>query len=248
MRAIPFALILGGALSIGSALIGSDAASSAADTQAAAADRATKAEMDMFNTTQKNLAPYMSAGGNALTQLLSGIGAGGGNPSGVGPLNAPFSLAQFQNSPGYQFQLQEGTNALLNNRAATGGVNSGNTLKALMQYGQGLANQDYWNAYNAYTNSQNQKFGQLQTIAGSGQNAAAGLGSLGAQVASSVGNNIIGAGNAQAAGQVGSANAINSGLNNVGGNFMLATMMNANNPNAFSGISGVNNWINGLFS
>lgn len=188
----------------------------------------------MFNQTEANEAPYLTAGGNALTALQNGLGIGGGNTSGVGSLNAPFTMGQFQNSPGYQFQLQQGENAVLNNASATGGVNSGNTLKALTGYGQGVANQDYWNAYNAYVNAQNQKFGQLQTVAGSGQNAAGNLGALGTQVGASVGNNIVGAGNASAAGQVGSANAIAGGINNttssLSQNYLLASLLNGQMP------------------
>lgn len=200
----------------------------------------------MFDQTQANEAPYLNAGTNALPTLLNGIGAGGGNTTGTGPLNAaypteqPFTLANFQNSPGYQFQLQQGENAVLNNASATGGVNSGNTLKALTQFGQGVANQDYWNAYNAYNNqylqnynqytaNQNQKFNQLQTITGSGQNAAVNLGTVATNVGQSIGNNITSAGNASAAGQVASGNAITGAIsgtaNSVSNNFLLSNLL-----------------------
>lgn len=234
---------------IASSVIGGDAAKSAANTEANAANSASQVQLGMFNQTQANEAPYLAAGGNALTQLLAGIGAGGGNNTGTGPLNAPFTMGQFQDSPGYQFQKQQGEDAINNSAAARGGVNSGNTLKALSQFGTGLANQDYWNAYNAYTTGQNQKFGQLQTIAGSGQNAAANLGALGTQVGSSVGNNIIGAGNAQAAGTVGSANAISNGINGVGQNYLLYSLLNGGggvNP-ALSSVDLTPNQLTGLF-
>lgn len=75
-------------------------------------------------------------------------------------------------SPGYQWQMQQGTNAIMNNASAMGGVNSGNTLKALQTYGQGLANQDYYNAANLYTNQQQNTLGALQSLTGVGQTAA----------------------------------------------------------------------------
>jgi hypothetical protein len=213
---------------IGAAVIGSSAAGDAANTEANAANNASQVQLGMFNKTQANEAPYLAAGGNALTALQTGLGIGPGtNGSGTGPLNKPFTLSDFQNSPGYQFQVQQGENAVLNNKSALGGVNSGNTLKALTSYGQGVANQDYWNAYNAYVNAQNQKFGQLQTVAGSGQNAAGNLGALGTQVGASVGNNIVNAGNASAAGTVGSANAISNGINGLGQNYLLASALNS---------------------
>lgn len=241
---MPFAWAAGAAAigGIASSVIGSNAASDAASTQAAASDKASQVQLDMFNRTKADEAPFVAAGGNALTQLMSGIGIGGNNPTGQGPLNAPFTMDQFQHSPGYQFQQQEGQDAVLHNASRTGGVNSGNTLKALTSYGQGVANQDYWNAYNAYVNRQNQQFGQLQTVAGSGQNAAANLGALGTQVGSNVGNNIIGAGNASAAGQVGSANAISNGISNVTGglsqNYLLYSLLNGSGSGGGGGSGG----------
>ena len=213
---------------VASSVIGSSAASDAANTEANASNQASAVEQAMFNQTQANEKPFLDAGSNALVALQQGIGVGPGtNNSGTGPLNKPFTMADYQTSPGYQFQLQQGENAVLNNKSALGGVNSGNTLKALTSYGQGVANQDYWNAYNAYVNGQNQKFGQLQTVAGSGQNAAANLGALGTQVGASVGNNIVNAGNASAAGTVVSANAINNGLNGLSQNYLLASALNS---------------------
>lgn len=219
------ALAVGG---IAGAAIGASASSDAAKTEANASNQASAVEQSMFNQTQANEKPFLDAGTNALTALQQGIGIGPGtNNTGTGPLNAPFTTADFQTSPGYQFQMQQGENAVLNNRSALGGVNSGNTLKALTSFGQGVANQDYWNAYNAYVNQQNQKFGQLQTVAGSGQNAAANLGALGTQVGASVGNNIVNAGNASAAGTVGTANAISGGINNLSQNYLLASALNS---------------------
>lgn len=49
----------------------------------------------------------------------------------------------FQAGPGYQFALDQGTQAALRGASAGGMLNSGNTLTALTQFGQGLANQEY---------------------------------------------------------------------------------------------------------
>lgn len=215
--------------SVASAGLGYVASHDAAKTQAKASNDASKVQLDMFNRIQGNEQPYMDAGTNALRSLMSGVNGPGGGP---GDLNRPFTLADFHHSPGYNFQMQEGVNTIQNNASAQGGVNSGNTLKALTRYGQGVANQDYWNAYNSFTQNQNQRFGQLDTLAGSGQNAAANLGAIGSQTAASVGNNIIGAGNATSAGQVGGANAISNGLNGIGNNFLLAYLTN---PGMFGG-------------
>lgn len=267
---MPFAWAAGiaAAGTIAGAEISSSAANSAASKEAKAAKQASATELTaqqqadatqlaMFNQTEANEAPYLAAGTNALTSLQSGVGT----PGAPGVLSAPYSVPyapNYQQSPGYQFQVQQGENAVLNSASATGGVNGGNTLKALTSFGQGLANTDYnqylnnynsqyWNQYNAYTNQQNQQFGQLQTLAGAGQNAAANLGGYGTSVANSIANtgvntaqsiagNITGAANAGAAATVAGANATSSGLNNLGSNFLLYNALN--NGTLFGGGSG----------
>ena len=70
------------------------------------------------------------------------------------PFTAP-TLAEAQNTPGYQFNLQTGTQAINENAAATGNLMSGNTGTALQKYGQGLATNTYQQAYqNALTQYQ----------------------------------------------------------------------------------------------
>jgi hypothetical protein len=240
---MPFAWAAGAAAlgTIGGALISSNGAQDAANTEANAANNASQVQLQMFNQTQANEQPYLQAGNNSLAALLKGVGVGPGTANtGSGPLNAPFTAAQYQQSPGYQFQMNQGLNAINNTASARGGVNSGNTLKSLTQYGTGLANQDYQQAYQNYVAQQNQQFGQLQTLAGSGQNAAANLGALGSQVGSSVGSNIIGAGNASAAGQVATANTIGNSLNSLGSNYLLYNALNGGGSAASGGI-GISN-------
>lgn len=211
---MPFAAAAAGAIGvIGSSLISSNASTDAANTQANAANNATALQKQMFDQTQSNLKPYMDTGQNALASLLRGIGLlpGGDNTIGQNAsLVKPFSISQYQQSPGYAFQMQQGIDAINNSAAARGGINSGNTLKALDTYGQGLANQDYQQAYGNYVGQQQQLFNFLQTLSGSGQNAAANLGSLGSQTAGQIGQNIQAAGNAQAAGTVANANSLNN--------------------------------------
>ena len=70
-------IVAGGSLISG--IMGSNAATSAANTQAGAANQATAAQQQMFNTLNQQGAPYRSAGYSALGALLSGMGLGGGN-------------------------------------------------------------------------------------------------------------------------------------------------------------------------
>lgn len=53
------------------------------------------------------------------------------------------ALSQLQSSPGYQFQLNQGLDAIQRRNAANGNLSSGQTNLDMMQYGQGLANQTY---------------------------------------------------------------------------------------------------------
>lgn len=56
------------------------------------------------------------------------------------------AVQNFQTGPGYQFQLDQGTQNVLRNKASTGQLASGATDTALQNYGQGTANQA-WQQY-----------------------------------------------------------------------------------------------------
>lgn len=204
---MPWAIV-GGVIGAGGSLL-------AGGMQSSAADKSAQLQWDEFQQTQKNEQPYLNAGSDALTALEHGLGIGTDDGSkGYGALMKKFTAKDYHQSPGYQFQLNQGNQQLLNTSSATGGVNSGNTLKALTQYGQGLANQDYQQADNNFTQRQEQEFGMLDTVAGSGQNAAANLGALGNQAAATAGQDIMSGANGAAAGLVGGLNSISGGVNN----------------------------------
>lgn len=69
--------------------------------------------------------------------------------------------------PGYAFRLKSGSNAIANNAATAGMLQSGDTLRALNEFGQEMGSQEYGNAFNRYL----QKAGVLQGNVGIGQNA-----------------------------------------------------------------------------
>ena len=129
--------------------------------------------------------------------------------------------------PGYAFRLAEGSKALERSQAARGGLLSGAAAKEMAGYSQGLASQEFGNAYN-----------RMASLAGIGQSQVNSDNSLGANYAGNAGNTITGAGNARASGYVGSTNALTSGvqtgLNYYQGNRMLAAL----NGNRNSGSSG----------
>jgi hypothetical protein len=185
---------------VGSSLIGASAAKGAASTQAAAADRAAELQNQQFQQTRQDQMPWMRAGEQALNKLI--------------PMTdyQKFGMSQFQQDPGYAFRLSEGQKALDRSAAARGGLISGAALKAAGRYGQDMASQEYQNAFNRYQIERNAQLAPLQSLAGVGQTTAAQLGQTGAANAANVGNLITGGAAAQAAGQVGQANAITGGL------------------------------------
>lgn len=188
-----------GAVVVSSA-IGSSAAKGAAKTQAAAADRAAELQNEQFQQTRQDQMPWLKAGEQALNKLI--------------PMTdyTKFGMSQFQQDPGYAFRLSEGQKALDRSAAARGGLISGGALRAATRYGQDMGSQEYQNAFNRYQIERNAQLAPLQSLAGVGQTTAAQLGQTGAANAANVGNLITGAGAAQAAGQIGQANAITGGL------------------------------------
>lgn len=186
---------------VGSSLIGASAARGAASSQSDAANRAADLQNQQYQQTRQDQMPWMQAGQtalNALTPLATNY--------------QKFGMDQFTQDPGYAFRMKQGMNALNNQAAARGGLISGNALKAAQGYGQEMGSQEYQNAFNRYQTERNAQLNPLQSLAGVGQTTASQLGQTGAANAANVGNLITGGAAANAAGQVGGANAITSGL------------------------------------
>lgn len=178
----------------------SSAAQQAAQTSAGATDRSIALQEKMFNQLRADQMPWLEAGKNALAQLTAGTS---GQDAAY---MKPFSMADYQADPGYAFRLSEGMKGLERSAAARGGLLSGATLKGIQNYGQGLASQEYQNAFNRYQTNQGNQFNRLAGIAGVGQTAAGNIGQAGQNYAGTAGNlnmmNAANMGNAQlAAGQ-----------------------------------------------
>jgi len=154
--------------------------------------------------------------------------AGSGRTAQHGMLAQPFGLDQFQASPAYQFNLEQGQKAIDKAAAKRGNFYAPATLQDISKFSQGLASNEFQNAYSNYNTNMGNIWNRLYSLSSGGQNAAANLGGFGTTVGSQVSNNIIGAGNAQAAGQVGAANAYTGAANNAYNNYMMQQML-ANN-------------------
>jgi hypothetical protein len=195
------------------AKMGADAARDAASTQAGAADRATEAQRLALERQIELNKPFYDVGVSATNRL----GA-----------QAPFdpNAFNYQADPGYAFRLKEGMNQMNATAAARGGLISGNALRAGQQYGQELGSQEYQNAYNRYLGGYNINTANQQFLANLGQSSANttanAVGNFGAGQAA----NITGAGNAMAAGQIGSANAYTNAISQGIGQYQLNNMIN----------------------
>jgi hypothetical protein len=196
---------------VGSAVVGASASRSASKTQAAAAGQAADVQQQQFEQTRADQAPYREAGYNALAEMQ--------RTAGNVPAAFKFGAGDYQADPGYAFRLSEGQKTLDRQAAARGGLISGGALKAAQRFGQDMGSQEYQSAYNraltGYNTDvarENQLYNRQAGLAGIGQTSTNLVGQAGQNYATNVGNLMTGAGAAQAAGQVGAANAITGGL------------------------------------
>ena len=185
---------------VGSSIIGGVSAKSAGDTQAAATREATAAQERMFAKQVELQEPFRQVGVNALPELVAAS------------KYEPFTMAKFQADPGYAFRLQEGMKALERSAAARGGLLSGATLKGVQEYGQGLASQEFTNAFNRYQAERAARLNPLQSLAGMSQTSANTLTNAAGQLGQNIGSNIMAGGAARASGYMGMANAASGGL------------------------------------
>jgi hypothetical protein len=207
---------------IGSSLIGADAAGKAAGTQADAARYAAQLQQEQFNQINEQQKPYREAGYSA----LSDIGA-------MKPyLTQQYTPEDFAKGidPGYQFRLQQGQEATNRMANMAGGMLGGNALKGAQDYTQGLASQEYGNAFNRFQTQRSNIYNTLASIAGLGQTSLGQTTAAGTQAAGNIGTNIANAGAAQAGGTVGSANALGGGLTGAGNQYMLSQILASKKP------------------
>lgn len=183
---------------IGAAVVGgvisSNAQKGAANKAANAQQRATQAAIDQqnlnYDRTATTLNPYINTGTNALNQL-SALNSG--------------DYSSFHASPDYQFSLSQGLQGLDRSAAARGSLYSGGHSADVLNFAQGLADQNYNNYY-----------GKLSQLAGMGQNAASNLGSIGAGQSGAIGSYLMGNASNQAGFAYDNANATSNLVGQLG--------------------------------
>ncbi len=90
-------------------------------------------------------------------------------------------MADLQIDPGYAFRQQQAQKALEGSAAARGGALGGNAIGQILGLNSNLASQEYQNAFNRFQTSTQNRFNNLNTVAGRG-----------AQVGNEQGQNLIG--------------------------------------------------------
>lgn len=148
----------------------------AAQQQQQTAQQAQQAQQQAIQQGQKvateQYAPYTQFGQQSLNALAAGMGLNGGN----GAFMQQPTLAQLQMDPSYAFREQQGMQAVNRTAAAQAGLQSGAALKAAQRFGQGLASEEYGNAYNRFMANRANQMALLQGGVNTGFGAAQGIG------------------------------------------------------------------------
>lgn len=127
-------------------------------------------------------------------------------------LSRSFTEKDFWDDPvtklSYQFGLDEGRKGISRQASATGSLDSGKILKELTRFGTDYAGTKGNESFNRFNINQDKTFNRLASLAGVGQSAAQQTGAQAIATGQSIGNNIMGAGNARAASAIGMGNAL----------------------------------------
>jgi hypothetical protein len=219
-----------GATVVGS-LIGAAGNRSAASAQADAATRAGALQKQQFDEQMRLQEPYRQAGLTGQNKLMDLLGLGENRDAAdYGKYARDFSMADYQADPGYAFRLNEGMRQLSSTAARRGGLISGGTMKALQDYAQNSASQEYGDAFNRYQTNRANQLQSLGSLMSSGQAAASNQAGAAGQYGVNAGNATMAAGNAYAAGQLGQANTLASGFGTA--------------ASAYQNQTNFNNWLN----
>lgn len=168
---------------VGGAVIGSKAAGKAADAQTSASNASIAEQQREYDQSRTDLAPWRTAGANALTRLQTPI-------------------SNFQASPDYAFRQQQGMQGIEKSASARGGAFSGNALKALAAYNSNLASGEFSNWWNRQAG-----------LAGVGQSATNATTQAGLYTSGNISNNLLQQGDARASGIVNQSNIWGNALN-----------------------------------
>jgi hypothetical protein len=237
------------------------AAEQAAQAQVQAAQIAQNTELQMFGTAANALSPFQQYGTGAISavQQLTGTGPGASASSVLSspllsPVQTQWPMFQpteqwLQSTPGYQFQVSQGTQSVENQMASKGLRMGGAFGTALQQYTTNLADTTYAQQLQNYLsqvsqqqqgasltlNQRAQQYNMLTGQIGTGLSAAGALTGAAINTGGQVAQTQMASGAAQAAGIVGQANALTNAISGVSGAASNTALLYAMNQGGMFG-------------
>lgn len=211
MAAVTGANLVGGAM-------GAKASKDAARMQSDATRYAADLQNNQFEQTRQDMEPWREVGQGALYQLRDMTQPGGA-------LMQRYTGAELSSDPGFQFGLEQGRNAIDQSAASRGVLFSGKTLRDLMQFGTDYGGTKFNEGFQRDMSNKQFQQGALSGLSGTGQATSVAGGQMGMQNAQSISDLLTSGAAARAAGTVGAANALSSGISNAGNTYMQMSML-----------------------
>lgn len=213
---------------VGSSLIQSNSAKSAAKSQANAAAASDATQRYFYDTSRTDNLPFLQTGYKANDQLNALMSGGG--------ITKLPQFSDYTRDPSYAWQQSEAAKAVQGSAAARGGLYSGAALRALGDRAQGIAASDFGNWWNRQEQGKTNSVNLLNAIRSGGQAAAGQVGAAGQNAANAISGNALALGNAQGAASIAQGNIWGNAINRLssygsGGNmFMGASSGIPNDP------------------
>jgi len=217
---------IGGATSLISGLLGSNASEKASKEQQQSDLNNLEFQVNLLGLNQDNLKPFVTAGQSASSTLSS-------------LLNPGTAQSTLQSLPGFQFSSKWGTKTAENALSAEGlGGSTGPLAQAISNYNNGLASTQYFNYVNA-----------LQGNVNSGISAGEGITGATNAASSAGGNALTSQGNAAASGTLGSANSLSNAASSAGSSASNSLILSSILGNSSGGgTGGINGTLSGLMN
>jgi hypothetical protein len=193
------------AIEAGKGLLASGASKRAASTQSGSIDRAMQTLGASYEKGRQNLLPYLESGRVNLDELNKALRGGDFTP-----------VVNMEDDPGVKYRMERANEALQKSSAARGRLLSGGTIRNIAELNQALASQEYGAAYERSARDKDREFTRLFSMTEQGRGSADTLARLTAQEGISMADLLTSQGGVQAAGDIGSSNALSGILGPLG--------------------------------
>ena len=219
MSGVATAIGVSAAVGVGASIY---SANKAAGASRAAANSSIGEQQREYDQARADNTPFRTTGVSALNQVAKLYGLdytdeNGNTVKGSGKAN----FSSFATSPDFQFNLNQGQDAINRSAAAKGGLLSGAAVKAGQTYASGLADNEF-NNYVAH----------LEGVAGQGQAATNATTAAGTNMANQNSAAIMGAGNARASAYLENGQSIANAGNGLASNYLLYKYLNPGTASA----------------